>query len=72
MGMEHGAYCVGCCWALMGVLFAVGIMNLLWIAAIAAFVLIEKAASFSIWSRRVSGALLVAWGIVTLLGPGTS
>jgi len=72
MGIEHGAYCVGCCWALMGVLFAVGIMNLLWIAAIAAFVLIEKAASFSIWSRRVSGALLVAWGIVTLLGRGTS
>jgi len=72
MGIEHGAYCVGCCWALMGVLFAVGIMNLLWIAAIAAFVLIEKAAPFGIWSRRVAGALLVAWGAGILVGPGAS
>jgi predicted metal-binding membrane protein len=66
MGLEHGTYCVGCCWVLMGILLAVGIMSLLWIAAIAAFVLIEKAAPFGMWSRRVAGALLVAWGIVTL------
>ena len=66
MGIAHGTYCVGCCWALMGVLFAVGIMNLLRIAAIAAFVLIEKAAPFGIWTRRGAGALLVAWGVVTL------
>lgn len=72
MGIAHGTYCVGCCWALMGVLFAVGIMNLLWIAAIASFVLIEKAAPFGMWSRRVTGALLVAWGVVTLAGPGVS
>jgi predicted metal-binding membrane protein len=72
MGIEHGAYCVGCCWALMAILFAVGIMNLLWIAAIAAFVLIEKVAPFGLWSRRVSGALLVAWGVVTLVEPGAS
>jgi predicted metal-binding membrane protein len=72
MGIEHGAYCVGCCWAMMGVLFAVGIMNLLWIAAIAAFVLIEKAAPFGMWTRRGAGLLLVAWGIVTLAGFGTS
>jgi len=72
MGIEHGTYCVGCCWALMGVLFAVGVMNLLWIAAIAAFVLIEKAAPFGLWTRRVAGALLVSWGVVTLAGFGTS
>ena len=42
MGVEHGLYCVGCCWLLMGLLFVVGVMNLLWVAAIAAFVLIEK------------------------------
>jgi predicted metal-binding membrane protein len=66
MGVEHGAYCVGCCWALMGILFAVGIMNLLWIAAIAGFVLIEKAAPFGMWSRRIAGTLLVTWGVVTL------
>ena len=42
MGMEHGAFCVGCCWALMGLLFVGGVMNLLWVAAIAFFVLLEK------------------------------
>jgi len=70
MGIAHGTYCVGCCWALMGVLFAVGIMNLVWIAALAAVVLIEKAAPFSMWSRRSAGALLVAWGVAVLAGPG--
>src|ERR671914_2128797 len=46
MGIEHGAYCVGCCWFLMGLLFFGGVMNLLWVAAIAALVLIEKVARF--------------------------
>src|SRR5215475_959532 len=68
MGMEHGAYCVGCCWALMAVLFAVGIMNLTWIAAIAVFVLVEKTAPFGAWSPRVAGALLVTLGGLTLAG----
>ena len=39
MGVRHGAYCLGCCWALMGVLFVVGTMNVVWMAAIAGFVL---------------------------------
>jgi predicted metal-binding membrane protein len=68
MGIEHGAYCVGCCWALMTVLFAVGIMNLAWVAAIAAFVLVEKTAPFGAWSQRVAGVLLVALGVLTLAG----
>lgn len=42
MGAEHGLYCVGCCWALMLLLFVAGVMNLLWVAVIAGFVLIEK------------------------------
>jgi predicted metal-binding membrane protein len=42
MGLKHGAFCVGCCWMLMGLLFAAGVMNLLWVAAIAIFVLLEK------------------------------
>jgi predicted metal-binding membrane protein len=42
MGLEHGAYCAACCWALMALLFAVGAMNLRWVAALAAFVLAEK------------------------------
>jgi predicted metal-binding membrane protein len=42
MGFSHGSYCVGCCWALMGILFAVGVMNVAWVAGVAAFVAIEK------------------------------
>ena len=42
MGAEHGLYCVGCCWALMLLLYAAGVMNLLWVALIAAYVLVEK------------------------------
>jgi len=68
MGIEHGAYCVGCCWALMAVLFAVGIMNLTWVAAIAAFVLAEKTAPFGTWSQRIAGTLLVTLGVLTLVG----
>lgn len=72
MGIEHGAYCVGCCWALMTVLFAVGIMNLTWVAAIAVFVLVEKTAPFGIWSPRVAGVLLVTLGVLTLAAPVAS
>jgi predicted metal-binding membrane protein len=42
LGLRHGIYCIGCCWALMALLFVVGIMNLLWIAALAVLVLLEK------------------------------
>ena len=41
MGVHHGGYCVGCCWVLIGLLFVVGVMNLLWVAAVTALVLIE-------------------------------
>jgi predicted metal-binding membrane protein len=60
MGVEHGAYCVGCCWALMLLLFAGGIMNLTVIAALTAFVAFEKLAPLGVWSTRLSGTLLVA------------
>jgi len=66
MGVEHGAYCVGCCWALMLLLFAGGVMNLTVIAALTAFVAFEKLAPVGVQSRRVSGALLIgvaAWMI---------
>ena len=43
MGLWHGGYCLGCCWALMGLLFVLGVMNLLWIIALSALVLAEKA-----------------------------
>lgn len=62
MGVEHGFYCVGCCWLLMALLFALGIMNLAWIAALAVFVLIEKVAPFGKVIGRMAGAALVVWG----------
>ncbi len=43
MGIEHGAYCVGCCWILMGLLFVGGVMNLYWIVGLAVVVILEKA-----------------------------
>ena len=62
MGLKHGAFCVGCCWVLMALLFVGGVMNLLWVAAIAIFVLVEKLAPDGVPIGRFSGALLVAWG----------
>jgi predicted metal-binding membrane protein len=68
MGVRHGGYCVGCCWALMLVLFAAGVMNLLWVAAIALYVLIEKALPAGRWLGRPAGALMVGWGAWLLAG----
>jgi len=62
MGSAHGVYCVGCCWALMALLFVGGVMSLTWIAALAVFVLLEKVVP----GRTVayaSGGALVAWGL---------
>lgn len=71
MGLRHGGYCAGCCWALMVILFVAGVMNLLWVAVIAGFVLIEKVAPKGPWVSRISGLLLIGWGawitIATLL-----
>ncbi len=62
MGAEHGAFCVGCCWALMGLLFVGGVMNLLWVAAITVAVLAEKLAPRGGWIARATGAALVLGG----------
>ena len=67
MGLRHGLFCVGCCWALMALLFAAGVMNILWVAAIAAFVLVEKLLPYGVQIGRVSGALLVAWGAYLMI-----
>ena len=63
MGLEHGAYCLGCCWAIMLLLFVLGIMNLVWIAALAAFVLAEKVAPKAEWVSRGTGVLMAGWGV---------
>jgi predicted metal-binding membrane protein len=66
MGLEHGSYCVGCCWALMGLLFVGGVMNLLWVAALAVFVLLEKAVARGRWLSRLAGLTLIVWGASVL------
>jgi predicted metal-binding membrane protein len=63
MGLNHGLFCIGCCWLLMAILFVTGVMNLLWVALIAAFVLAEKVAPAGRTFGRLSGVALVAWGI---------
>ena len=65
MGAAHGAYCVGCCWALMVLLFVGGVMNLNWIAALAVLVLLEKVVPGR-WVSYASGGALVAWGLYVL------
>jgi len=56
LGFTHGLYCVGCCWLLMLVLFVVGVMNILWIAALMIFVLAEKTVPGARWLSRIAGA----------------
>lgn len=63
MGVRHGLYCLGCCWALMTLLFVAGVMNLLWVAAIAALVLVEKVLPAGPWLGRVAGLTLAGWGL---------
>lgn len=67
LGLRHGAYCVGCCWALMLLLFAGGVMSLLWIGAITIYVLAEKLAPPEAHSSRWSGLLLLAGGAYLLV-----
>jgi predicted metal-binding membrane protein len=67
LGAMHGAYCVGCCWMLMALLFVGGVMNLTWIAALAVLVLIEKALPAGRWVSRAVGVTLSGWGVATLV-----
>jgi hypothetical protein len=66
-GVRHGFFCLGRCWLLMALLFVGGLMNLLWIAALALLVLIEKTLPWGGRMSRVTGAALVAWGAATLV-----
>jgi predicted metal-binding membrane protein len=62
MALCHGAYCLGCCWLLMAILFAVGVMNLVWIAALSVLVLVEKIIPRGFSVAKAAGLLLVGWG----------
>lgn len=66
MGAEHGAFCVGCCWVLMLLLFAAGVMDLMWVAVIATFVLIEKLLPFAKLVGWISGAALIVLGMAVV------
>ena len=66
MGARHGLYCLGCCWALMTLLFFGGVMNLYWIAGLALFVLLEKTIPPGHWLASLSGLGLLAWGVAFL------
>jgi predicted metal-binding membrane protein len=68
MGVRHGAYCLGCCWALMSVLFVVGVMNLVWVAALTAFVLVEKIGPAGALVARVAGAAMIVFGLLVVAG----
>jgi predicted metal-binding membrane protein len=63
MGFRHGVFCVGCCWALMGLMFALGVMNLLWMAVLTLMICIEKIAPRGQMLSRVFGALFLGWGM---------
>ncbi len=72
MGLAHGLYCLGCCWALMSLLFVGGVMNLLWVAMIGGYVLLEKTLPGGRWLSRLGGLLLLAWGLLLLLPMATA
>ena len=67
LGILHGGYCVGCCWLLMALLFVGGVMNLFWIVALSVLVLCEKLLPGGPKVSHVTGGVLVAWAIATLL-----
>jgi predicted metal-binding membrane protein len=69
MGLQHGGFCVACCFALMALMFVAGVMNVFWAAAIAVLVLAEKLAPRRLHLEYASGLPLIAWGVVKLVQP---
>jgi predicted metal-binding membrane protein len=68
MGIKHGGYCTGCCWSLMALLFVAGVMNLVWVAAIAGLILFEKVAPAGHRVGQAAGILLAGWGALLTTG----
>jgi len=69
-GLNHGAFCLGCCWALMAVLVVVGLMNLVWMAAIAIVFLLEKNWKHGVALTKIVGAGLIGLGLAVIVSPG--
>ena len=66
LGVRHGLFCLGCCWALMAVVFAVGIMSIVWMAVLAFAILLEQVAARGRDLSRVIGVSLIVWGLVRI------
>ncbi len=64
MGVQHGAFCLGCCWFLMVLLFVGGVMNMLWIGGLALYVLVEKALPHGPFVGKLAGVALIVWGVI--------
>lgn len=64
MGSRHGVYCLGCCWAAMGVLFVVGVMNLAWVGLLTMFILLERFGRPGMVAARLGGIVMVAAGVL--------
>jgi predicted metal-binding membrane protein len=67
LGLRHGIFCLGCCWALMLTMFAVGMGSLVWMTALAGVMLIEKTSRYGNRLARPIGAFLIAWGVLVML-----
>lgn len=66
MGLQHGTSCVGCCWMLMALLFVAGVMNLVWVASITIFVLLEKLIPYPRAVSLTAGCVLITAGVIVL------
>ena len=69
MGARHGAWCVGCCWALMASLFALGVMSLAWMAFVAALIALEKTLPWGRAATYATALVLLVLGVVLLAAP---
>ena len=69
MGAKHGAWCVGCCWALMASLFALGVMSIVWMAFVAGLIAIEKTVPWRTAATYGTAAILLGLGILLLVAP---
>jgi predicted metal-binding membrane protein len=69
MGAKNGAWCVGCCWALMASLFALGVMSVIWMAVVAGLIATEKLLPWRRTSTYGTALVLVAFGVLVLVAP---
>lgn len=67
LGIHHGAYCLGCCWLIMSLLFVGGVMNLLWIAVITGFIFLEKLISAKVKLTSISAMIMIGCGVIYLI-----